>query len=49
MRGVTVPKGAMCTIQIYPLHHNKKFWSDPFKFDPDRWSVFRSSTARWAR
>lgn len=39
IRGVTVPKDTMVMVQILPVHRHPKFWTDPLKFDPDRWSV----------
>ena len=34
--GKCIPKDADIVMTIYGLHHNKKYWPDPYKFDPDR-------------
>ena len=38
--GVTIPKGTVVTISIYQIHHNPEFWTDPEKFDPERYGLF---------
>ncbi|GAB1609544.1 cytochrome P450 3A14-like [Argonauta hians] len=34
----TIPAGSSISIPIYSLHHNPKYWPEPMKFDPDRFS-----------
>jgi cytochrome P450 len=34
--GYEVPKGSLITISPYVLHHDPRFFSDPERFDPDR-------------
>ena len=36
--GWRIPKGSFVLIPIYIFHHNPKFWPDPERFDPDRFS-----------
>ncbi|XP_056647982.1 cytochrome P450 4C1-like [Diorhabda sublineata] len=36
LNGYTVPKEASIDIWIYDIHRNPKYWTDPEKFDPDR-------------
>ena len=31
-------KGVQILIQIFTIHHNPEVWSDPEKFDPDRYA-----------
>ncbi|XP_060528315.1 uncharacterized protein LOC132703207 [Cylas formicarius] len=33
-----IPKGCNVILPIYLIHRNEKYWSDPLKFDPDRFS-----------
>jgi cytochrome P450 len=35
--GVLIPKGATVMIAVYYLHRHPEFWSEPERFDPDRW------------
>ena len=35
--GVLIPKGATVMIAVYSLHRHREFWSEPERFDPDRW------------
>ena len=34
--GVTIPKGIDIAISIYALHHDQKYFPEPFKFKPER-------------
>jgi cytochrome P450 len=34
--GNYIPKGSEISVDIYNLHHNPDVWSDPYKFDPER-------------
>lgn len=33
-----VPKKAVCIMSPYVMHRHPRFWPDPEKFDPDRWT-----------
>ncbi|KAI0391355.1 cytochrome P450 [Xylariaceae sp. FL0594] len=35
--GVVVPAGTAVGINVYALHHNERYFPNPFKFDPERW------------
>jgi cytochrome P450 len=35
--GVLIPKGATAMIAVYHLHRHRELWSDPERFDPERW------------
>ncbi|KAI1326131.1 cytochrome P450 [Xylariaceae sp. FL0255] len=35
--GHVIPKGTAIGINIYALHHNEKYFPDPFIFKPERW------------
>ena len=35
---VVIPKGAQVNIPIWHIHHNAEHWSDPEKFDPERYT-----------
>jgi cytochrome P450 len=45
-QGFRIPKGAL--VSVYPIHthHMKEYWSDPFGFDPDRFSEERAEHRR---
>ncbi|KAH8654944.1 cytochrome P450 [Tricladium varicosporioides] len=36
--GYRIPKNSVMIIAIHHIHNNPKVWSDPAKFDPDRWN-----------
>merc|ERR1711939_1289641 len=31
-----IPKGSKIGVNIYAIHHSPEFWTEPEKFDPDR-------------
>jgi cytochrome P450 len=39
--GVTIPKGAICIMSQYLMHHDERFFPDPDRFDPERWTPER--------
>lgn len=39
--GYRLPKGAIIIPSLPHLHTNPDHWSDPYRFDPDRWSTDR--------
>ncbi|GJS06202.1 cytochrome P450 CYP82D47-like protein [Tanacetum coccineum] len=34
--GYTVPKGTLLLVNIWNIHHDSQIWTDPFKFEPER-------------
>jgi cytochrome P450 len=38
LRGYTVPQGSVFAISPYVVHHDPRFYPNPDKFDPDRWT-----------
>jgi cytochrome P450 family 6 len=34
----TIPKDTLIMISSYALHHDERFWSNPSKFDPERFT-----------
>jgi cytochrome P450 len=34
----TVPAGSIVMISQYVMHHDARYFPDPFRFDPDRWT-----------
>ncbi|XP_071478584.1 cytochrome P450 3A24-like [Diadema antillarum] len=36
--GMTIEPGVVIFIPVYNIHHDEKYWPDPEKFDPDRFS-----------
>jgi cytochrome P450 len=41
--GVHVPAGTRCLMFAYGTHRHPAFWSDPERFDPDRWLPAREA------
>ncbi|GFY41930.1 cytochrome P450 3A8 [Trichonephila inaurata madagascariensis] len=35
----TIPKGGVILAPVWDIHHDPKYWPDPWKFDPDRFSL----------
>lgn len=35
--GHVIPKGTLVGVNIYSIHHNAKYFPDPFAFKPERW------------
>ena len=42
--GTLIPKGTIVYIPAYNIHHDPKFWPDPEKFDPERFSPNQKAT-----
>jgi cytochrome P450 len=36
--GYPVPKGASVILSQWVVHHNERYYPDPMKFDPERWT-----------
>ena len=36
--GYTIPPGAMLLMSQYLMHHDARYFPDPLRFDPDRWT-----------
>jgi cytochrome P450 len=36
--GYAVPKGASVILCQWVTHHNERYYPEPFKFDPERWT-----------
>ena len=36
--GYVVPKGALMLLSPYAMHHDARFYPDPERFDPERWT-----------
>ena len=41
--GVVVPAGTIGIVPIYAIHRHRAYWSDPNRFDPDRFSPSHDS------
>lgn len=37
--GVPIPKGTLVNVDVLGMHYNENLWKDPYKFDPERFSV----------
>lgn len=35
--GVYLPRGTVCSVDMWSVHHNPKYWKDPDSFRPERW------------
>ncbi|KAK7723494.1 hypothetical protein SLS63_008788 [Diaporthe eres] len=35
--GVYLPPGTVCSVDMWSVHHNPKYWKDPDSFRPERW------------
>lgn len=40
-KGYYIPKGTMITVTPYFTHYMREYWTNPFKFDPERFSEER--------
>lgn len=38
IRGIQIPQGARVVMSQYVLHHDPRWYPDPERFDPDRWT-----------
>ncbi|KAI9264946.1 cytochrome P450 [Phascolomyces articulosus] len=36
LEGVFIPKDTPVVVDLYEIHHNESIWTNPFKFDPER-------------
>lgn len=45
-RGVRIPSNTQTNLSVYLLHHHPKYWTDPDKFDPERFSLKRAEHKR---
>ena len=36
--GIFIKKGSNLLFSMYEIHRHEKYWKDPYKFDPDRFS-----------
>ncbi len=34
--GLTIEKGVVVLVSVWPIHHNEEYWPNPSKFDPER-------------
>jgi cytochrome P450 len=49
LREYTIPKGSLFAISPYLVHHDPRFYPNPEKFDPDRWTdAFESQLHKFA-
>lgn len=39
--GYFAPKGLVCMLNVFALHHDEDYWEDPERFDPDRFLAER--------
>jgi cytochrome P450 len=45
--GFLLPKGTSLSIDQYSLNHHSKYWTDPTKFQPERFETLDDFTAKW--
>lgn len=45
-KGVRIPKGAMVATSPWMTHHMPEYWTEPGKFDPERFSAARAEDRR---
>lgn len=38
LRGISIPRGARVIMSQYIVHHDERFYPDPERFDPERWT-----------
>jgi cytochrome P450 len=38
VKGYTIPKGSVILLSQYVIHHDARFFPEPFRFDPERWT-----------
>ncbi len=38
LREYVAPRGSIILMSQYVMHHNKKYYPEPFKFDPEHWT-----------
>jgi cytochrome P450 len=36
--GYELPAGSMVLVSPWVVHHDRRWWPDPFRFDPERWA-----------
>ncbi|CAO3679330.1 unnamed protein product [Umbelopsis vinacea] len=36
---VPLPKGALINVDVLGMHYNENLWKDPYKFDPEQFSI----------
>jgi cytochrome P450 family 4 len=41
---IKLKKDSMIGVNVYNIHHNPKYWSDPFEFRPERFNEEESKT-----
>jgi cytochrome P450 len=47
--GYPIPRGAIIVVSQYVTHHNPRYYPDPYRFDPERWTPeARASRPRFA-
>lgn len=44
IRGVRIPTGARVIMSQYVVHHDERFYPDPERFDPERWTPEAQAT-----
>ena len=47
--GFVMPKGAVCLMSQYVMHHNGRYYPDPESFQPERWTAeFKATLPKFA-